>query len=50
VGPGVGVDALRKEVETEFLYWPVEVLVELYKNILFHGHSPCVLHEDLRAP
>jgi hypothetical protein len=50
VGPGVGVDALQKEIETEFLYWPVEGLVESYKNILFQGHSSCVLHEDLRAP
>jgi len=50
VGPRVGVHALQKEIETEFQRWPVEVLVEYYKNILFQGHSPCVLHEDLRAP
>jgi hypothetical protein len=50
VGPRVGVDALQKEIETEFLCWPVEDLVEPYKNILFQGHSPCLLHEDLRAP
>jgi len=42
VGPRVGVHALQKEIETEFLCWPVEVLLEYYKNILFQGHSPCV--------